>query len=99
MLDEVGRDRLMWGSDYPHVEGTWPRTRKAMRNTFASLPEDDVRRIIGENAFGIYDLDHAALRKVADRIGPTPNELSEPLLPDELPEIRGFAFREIGGFA
>ena len=99
MLDEIGQKNLMWGSDYPHVEGTWPCTRQAMRNTFATIPQDHVRRILGENALSIYGLDAQALRTVADRIGPTPQELSEPLSPEEFPEIRGFAFRERGSFS
>ena len=37
----VGVGNLLWGADYPHVEGTWPSTRLAMRNTFASVPEDE----------------------------------------------------------
>jgi predicted TIM-barrel fold metal-dependent hydrolase len=28
------RRRLMWGSDYPHNEGTWPHTDKALRYAF-----------------------------------------------------------------
>ena len=29
----------MWGSDYPHSEGTWPDTRVSLRHTFATVPE------------------------------------------------------------
>lgn len=97
--DEVGIDNLLWGSDYPHVEGTWPRTRKALRNTFSEVPESDARKILGDNALRVYSLDEAALLRVADRIGPTPEELSTPLAPEEEPEHRGLAFREIGAFA
>lgn len=96
---EVGITNLLWGSDYPHAEGTWPRTRLAMRNTFAGIPEPDVRRILGENALGAYNLDEAALRTVADRIGPTPDELDRPLAPEEFPEFRGHAFRTNGAFS
>jgi hypothetical protein len=40
---EIGLGTLLWGADYPHVEGTWPRTELALRNTFAGLPVDEVR--------------------------------------------------------
>lgn len=93
----VGLKNLMWGSDYPHAEGTWPRTSSALRFTFAGIPENEVRLILGENAIGVFDLDGAALRSVADRIGPLPNEVNTPL--EELPEFRGFAFREVGSHA
>ena len=96
---EVGLGNLMWGTDYPHNEGTWPRTRLSMRNTFAGIPEPETRMILGENALRVYDLDEHALRKIADRIGPTPEELSVKPTPDELPEFVGAAFREIGTYA
>jgi hypothetical protein len=88
----------LWGSDYPHQEGTWPNTRLAMRNTFAGIPEPEVRRILGENALSAYHLDGDALRAVADRIGPTPEEIDKPVDPSELPAYRGQAFREYENF-
>ena len=30
---EIGVERILWGSDYPHYEGTYPNTRQAMRHT------------------------------------------------------------------
>jgi hypothetical protein len=89
----------MWGSDYPHQEGTWPRTRLAMRNTFAGIPEPEVRMILGFNALAVYDLDEAALRAVAERIGPTPAELAVKPEPDELPDHTGAAFRVLGTYS
>ena len=32
---EIGLDRIMWGSDFPHSEGTYPYTREALRVRFA----------------------------------------------------------------
>ena len=37
---ELGVDRLMWGSDYPHFEGTWGYTDLSLRNTFSGIPTD-----------------------------------------------------------
>ncbi len=99
LRDQVGLRNLLWGSDYPHPEGTWPRTRAAMRNTFAGVPPDDVRVILEENGLRVYGLDEQTLRPVADRIGPRPDELATPLAPDEFPEYRGLAFRERGAYA
>jgi len=96
MRDEVGVENLLWGSDYPHYEGTWPSTKLALRNTFSSLPERDTRRILGENAVTAYGLDANALRLVADQIGPTPEELRVPLDPHEFPAFRSAAFRTAG---
>lgn len=94
----VGTGNLMWGSDYPHPEGTWPSTRLALRNAFAGVPESVVRKVLGENALRVYDLDESALRLVADRIGPKPAELDQPLEPQEFPAFRGLAFRERGAY-
>jgi predicted TIM-barrel fold metal-dependent hydrolase len=61
----------MWGSDYPHLEGTWPNTMKALNETFALYPEQEIRDILGLNAANAYGFDVAALAPVAERIGPT----------------------------
>ena len=35
---EIGLENMMWGSDYPHPEGSWPHTRQQMIDTFHDLP-------------------------------------------------------------
>ena len=60
----------MWGSDYPHPEGTWPHTADYFEKTFSNFPEEDGRRILGENAVDFYGLDRERLRAVANQIGP-----------------------------
>ncbi len=95
---EIGLGTVMWGSDYPHLEGTWPRTKLALRNTFAGIPEHEVRMILGDNGARFFDLDVDALQVVADKIGPKPEEVMVPLGPDEGPGYRGLAFREGGSF-
>ena len=94
--EEVGFRNLMWGTDYPHMEGTWPNTKLALRNTFSDVPEEDARLILGENAVRVYGLSEEALRPVANRIGPKPEELTHPLAEEEFPVFRGFAFRRHG---
>ena len=47
MRDEIGVDRLMWGADYPHLEGAAPVHREILRHIFGGLPEDDVRKMLG----------------------------------------------------
>lgn len=97
--DAVGLGNLMWGSDYPHTEGTWPYSRVSIRHTFADVPEDEARLILGETAMAVFGLDRDALVRVAASIGPTPSEVSRPLEPDEFPLGRGGAFREFGSYA
>ena len=68
---EIGVDRLMWGSDYPHLEGTWPNTLKALHETFGEYPEDEIRTILGGNAARAYGFDLDRLRPLAEEIGPS----------------------------
>lgn len=67
----IGVDRLMWGSDYPHLEGTWPNTMQSINATFGKYPEDEIRAILGLNAVKAYGFDPDAMQAIADRIGPT----------------------------
>jgi predicted TIM-barrel fold metal-dependent hydrolase len=96
---EVGIANLMWGTDYPHLEGTWPYSREAIRHSFHDVPEDEARMILGATATTVYGFDAAALAAVADKVGPTPAEMAEPLRPEEFPIGRGGAFREYGSYA
>ena len=78
----------MWGSDYPHAEGTFhypetwddpPLTSIALSSTFHDLPREHVRAMLGENALRVYGLDETALQQVAQRIGgPTFATLDSP---------------------
>jgi hypothetical protein len=58
-----------------------------------------VRTILGETAIGVYHFNRTALRKVADRIGPLPEEIDVPLAPNEIPLERNWAFRQAGNFS
>ncbi len=95
MRHEIGVDRLMWGSDYPHYEGSYGNTDACLRATFAGLPVDEVRLLLGENAINCFGLDRDAIRSIADRIGPFPADVDRPLDPSEEPEVTGCAFRKL----
>ena len=43
----TGVECLLWGSDYPHHEGTWPRSRDALDVLFAGVPGEDRAAITG----------------------------------------------------
>ena len=87
----------MWGRDYPHFEGTWGYTLSSLRNTFPGVPVDDVRAILGGNAVECFGLDRAAFTEIAEKIGPTPAEIAVPL--EEIPAVRGLAFRTRGAWS
>ena len=50
LLDVLGEDRVMWASDYPHADSTWPDSQAAIEANFKSVPERARRRILCENA-------------------------------------------------
>ncbi|CAL9401964.1 amidohydrolase family protein [Streptomyces sp. enrichment culture] len=75
---EIGVDNILWGSDFPHPEGTWPNTRGWLRDTFHDIPVTETRRMLGESAAEIFGFDTAALAPLARRIGPTPADLGQP---------------------
>jgi len=73
----IGCDVMMWGTDYPHPEGTWPHTVERLRSDFGGLPVDDTAKLLGATAARCYGFDTDALRPIADRIGPTPEDLGQ----------------------
>ena len=75
----IGVDRIMWGADYPHLEGAAPVHRETLRYIFGGMPEEDIRRILGANACDLWGLDGDMLQSVADRVGPTVADLATPL--------------------
>jgi predicted TIM-barrel fold metal-dependent hydrolase len=74
---EIGVGNIMWGNDFPHPEGTWPHTRTWLRDAFNDIPVDETAQILGLNAAELYGFDVDALRPLADRIGPSPEELGQ----------------------
>lgn len=80
----IGLDKFMWGSDYPHDEGTWPYTLENLRARFHDVPEDELRLMLAGNAAKLYDFDLEALAPLAERIGPTVAQVAEPI--DEIPD-------------
>jgi len=50
----IGIENLMWGSDYPHTEGTWPDSRRFVRTIFSEVPDDEVRKMTYDNAARVF---------------------------------------------
>ena len=65
----------MWGSDYPHPEGSWPETANRMNASFTGAPESDAAAILGGNAAAWYGFDTTALGAIAAQIGPEKDAL------------------------
>ncbi len=75
---DIGVDRFMWGGDYPHDESSYPHTREALRRAFAGTPRTELERLLAGTAAAVYGFDLGRLQQIADRVGPTYDELSVP---------------------
>jgi hypothetical protein len=95
--ETVGLDKFMWGSDYPHDEGTYPFSREALRQVFSDWSPADMEKILTTNVAKLYDFDVDKLKPLSDEFGPTQAELQVPLL--ELPENANEALRRAGASA
>jgi predicted TIM-barrel fold metal-dependent hydrolase len=56
LIEDVGAETIMWGSDYPHTDGVWPESQKYIDEQFAGLPAEIVHKITCENAAKFYRL-------------------------------------------
>jgi hypothetical protein len=50
----TGVDALMWSSDYPHPEGTWPRSQQAVDAQFARVDDEARFAILGKTVLRLY---------------------------------------------
>jgi predicted TIM-barrel fold metal-dependent hydrolase len=75
--NEIGVASMLFGTDYPHQEGTWGYTLPYLRRTIGAsgMSEGDARAILGTNAAEAYGMDTALLAPLVERIGPTVDQV------------------------
>jgi predicted TIM-barrel fold metal-dependent hydrolase len=54
----IGVDRIMVGSDYPHIGNYWPHTRYYLDLLFRDVPEDEVQAMVWENGASFYKVEY-----------------------------------------
>ncbi len=54
--DIIGVDNLCWGSDYPHAESTFPRSREILEDILGDVTEEERRKITALNAARLYNI-------------------------------------------
>jgi predicted TIM-barrel fold metal-dependent hydrolase len=52
----IGVEALMWASDFPHSDSTWPRSREVIDRDFAGVPESEMRQIVADNTAAVYGI-------------------------------------------
>jgi predicted TIM-barrel fold metal-dependent hydrolase len=60
--DVIGVDTLMWGSDYPHTESTFPRSQEILGHILEGCDAEDVRKIVATNAADLYHFNRPETR-------------------------------------
>src|ERR1700752_1840821 len=54
MRDLIGVDNMLWGSDFPHAESTWPQSKQFLDRIFDGVPEEERRKIPSDNAAKLF---------------------------------------------
>jgi uncharacterized protein len=55
---EIGVDRILWSTDFPHVVTRWPNSLKVLEAQMTGVPDDEKRKMAAENAIKFFHLDH-----------------------------------------
>ena len=58
-LPHIGEDRLMWSSDYPHVESTWPKSQEGIDELLPGVSEETRQKVLHDNTVNLYQLEAA----------------------------------------
>jgi len=61
LRDIIGVDNMMWGSDYPHSESTFPQSQQILAQILAGVPEDECSKIVRGNTARLYHFDMARI--------------------------------------
>jgi predicted TIM-barrel fold metal-dependent hydrolase len=55
-IAHVGADRIMWGSDFPHVRSIGLDARSRLTEMFGTLPTADTEKLVAANAAQVFGL-------------------------------------------
>ena len=81
-VEHVGPERVMWGSDFPHAEGTHPFSAEAFALAVSGFSREAVAQIAWATAAQVYGFDVAHLERVA------PTESDRPVPADAVERAR-----------
>ncbi|HEX3881533.1 MAG TPA: amidohydrolase family protein [Stellaceae bacterium] len=54
LLEELGEDNIMWGSDFPHPDGIYPDSQEYIEKELGHLPAATKQKIVCDNAAKLY---------------------------------------------
>ena len=53
----IGVDNIMWGSDFPHIGSTWPRSHEIIEKIMEGVPPNESRRMVRDNVAALFGFD------------------------------------------
>jgi predicted TIM-barrel fold metal-dependent hydrolase len=83
-MKKIGLHKVMWGSDYPHNEGSSPFSKELMRRAFSDWTPDELKTVFSGTISEVYGFDIDKLAPLAADCGPTVEEVATPL--EEIPK-------------
>lgn len=54
LLDILGEDNVMWGSDFPHPDGVWPDSQEFIAREFVGVSDEVRQKVVCGNAARLY---------------------------------------------
>jgi predicted TIM-barrel fold metal-dependent hydrolase len=54
--DVIGVDNILWSSDYPHVNSSWPSSREYIERHFGDVPAPERRKMVCDNTAKLYGI-------------------------------------------
>ncbi|MGA9278696.1 amidohydrolase family protein [Ilumatobacter sp.] len=54
LLDQLGADNVLYETDFPHSDSSWPTSRSVATEMTADLAEADARKIVADNARALF---------------------------------------------
>jgi len=67
--DMLGVTQLMWGSDYPHFDSTFPHSKEAIERNLAGVSEEERELILGGNMVRVYGLEEVFKGRATELAG------------------------------
>jgi uncharacterized protein len=58
MIPLIGADRVLWGSDFPHIRSIGLEAQEHVHKMFGTLPREDQERVVGGNAAKVFNVDY-----------------------------------------
>jgi predicted TIM-barrel fold metal-dependent hydrolase len=79
--DQIGLDRMMYGADFPHPEGTWGMNLTYLRATVgrAEMSADETADFLYRNAARIWGFDLGVIEPLVEKHGWSVEDVNDPL--------------------